>query len=66
MGMRRVTEELQMKVVLNTADDWSNRVDITRLAEMRVRGLVEERDPETGAYKMTTVKHALLNRFTMD
>ena len=65
-GFQRVTEELQVKVIYNKADDWTATSDTVELTERKIRNIVEERDPATGRYKPATLKHALLNRFTYE
>lgn len=65
-GLQRVTEQLVVKVIYNKADDWTAKTDEVNLTEKKIRDIVESRDPETGAYLKTTLKHALLNRFTVD
>lgn len=65
-GFQRVTEELQVKVIYNKADDWTANSDTVELTECKIRNVVEERDPATGRYKTATLKHALLNRFTYE
>lgn len=65
-GLQRVTEQLVVKVIYNKADDWTAETDEINLSEKKIRDVVEAREPATGAYKQTTLKHALLNRFTVD
>jgi hypothetical protein len=55
-----------VKVIHNKRDDWTAKIETTQLTEKKIRDVVEGRDPATGAYKPTTLKHAILNRFTMD
>lgn len=65
-GFRRITEQIQVKVVYNKMDDWSAQNEETKLTEKKIRDIVEARDPETGAYKPGTLKHALMHRFVVD
>lgn len=66
-GMQRVTEELQIKVIYNKADDvTAATTDEVQLTEKKIRDVVEAVDPETGNYLPQTLKHALLNRFTAE
>lgn len=65
-GLQRVSEELVVKVILNKADDWTAATDEVDLTEKKIRDMVEARDPQTGNYLPATLKHALLNRFTVD
>jgi hypothetical protein len=65
-GMRRVTETIQIKIIYNKADDWNTQDDQTDLTEKKIRDFVEARDPDTGAYKPGTLKHALMHRFTAE
>ena len=65
-GMQRVTEEPVVKVIYNKADDWTATTDEVDLTEKKIRDIVEFRDPATGNYSTTTVKHALMNRFTAE
>lgn len=63
-GMRRVEEQLQIKVIFDKADDWTSQGEQTELTEKKIRDLVEARDPDTGAYLTNTLKHAITHRFT--
>ncbi len=65
-GMRRVTEQLVIKIIMDKKDDWHADVDPTQLTEKRIRDLVEARDPATGAYLTTTLKYAIMHRFTVN
>lgn len=65
-GFRRVDEMLQIKVIYNRADDYSAMDDHTELTEKKIRDVVEAIDPETGTYRQGTLKHALMNKFTME
>lgn len=64
-GMQRVTEELVVKVVYDKMDDWTANIETTDLTEKKIRDLVEQRDPQTGMYLESTLKHAVLNKFTI-
>lgn len=64
-GMQRVTEVLVVKVIMNKADDWTATTDEVDLTEKKIRDMVEAVDPETGNYLPTTLKNALLTRFTV-
>lgn len=65
-GMQRVTEELVVKVIYNKADDWTATTDEVDLTEKKIRDIVESRDPGNGNYSTTTVKDALMKRFTAE
>lgn len=65
-GFQRVTDVLRVKVVFNKKDDWKDDADPTQLTEKRIRDIVEARDPATGGYLPTTLKYALMHRFSMD
>lgn len=68
-SMKKVTEELQVKIVFNKADDWSpeenSNPDDTRLTEKKIRDIVEARSVD-GGYDPSTIKYALMNRFQVN
>ena len=64
-GLQRVTEELVVKMIYNKVDDWTATTDEVDLTEKKIRDVVEARDPDTGNYLPQTLKHALMNRFTV-
>lgn len=62
-GMKQVTEQIQIKLIFNKADDWSAIDETTDLTEKRIRDIVEARDPQTGGWASNTLKYALVGRF---
>lgn len=63
-GLDRVSVELIIKVVMNKRDDYDtqNEGDLTA---RKIRKLVNERDPVTGAYLPQTIKGALRANLTL-
>jgi len=69
-----VTEQITIKVVYNSQDDYSNGtqggdgkgVDPKNLTETKIRKAINARDPETGHYLSTSIKGALRSLQTPD